>query len=312
MRRLAFALPLVLAAAMRTPAVAEETHAVAIADARAFDIVSSVTGERLRVLVWQPPGAVPEDGFPALYAFDGDESFGMLVDFAAGLAPAARRAGLRPALLVAIGYRPGDGSVERRIHDLTPAAERHAMPERPNGEPWPKLGGGDDFLETIEKDVKPLVRACCPVDGRAQTLFGHSLGGLMTLHALTTRPGSFDRYYASSPSLWVNDRQALRDMEAFLRAAGEAGERVPVRLTVGSEEETLSPWDLRGNGDPAVREKWVKSNRMVGNARDLAVLIGERGGDRLDFRFEVLEGFDHGSARAVAAMRAIRFAIDGE
>lgn len=293
---------------MRRPTSAT---AVTIRDARQVDIVSPVTGARLRVLVWQPPGAVPENGFPVLYAFDGDDSFGLLANLAAGLAPAARRAGLRPAMVVAIGYAPGDGTIERRTYDFTPRADRYAMPQRPNGEPWPKLGGGDDLLETLDRDVKPLVGAHFPADDSAGTLFGHSLGGLMTLHALMTRSSSFARYFASSPSLWVNGRKALRDMEAFLMSEARPQTPIPVRLTVGSEEETLSPWDLRGGDDPSLRRRWIENNRMVGNAQDLAALIKARGGARLDFRFELLEGFDHGSARAVAAGRAIRFAIDG-
>ena len=192
------ALALLPAAAAKESGHATDEVAVSVANAHGFDVVSSLSGERLRVLVWQPPGAVPESGFPVLYAFDGDDSFGILTDLAAGLAPAARRAGLRPAMVVAIGYRPGEGLVDRRIYDLTPAAENHVMPERPNNQPWPKLGGGDIFLETIIKDVKPLIATRFPVDEAAETLFGHSLGGLMTLHALITRSASFDRYFASS------------------------------------------------------------------------------------------------------------------
>jgi len=158
--------------------------------------------------------------------------------------------------------------------------------------------------------VKPLVSASFPVDETAETLFGHSLGGMMVLHALTSRPGRFDRYFASSPSLWVNDRQALRDMEAYLRAADEGRTRIPLRVTVGSEEEALSPWDLRSGGDPSTRAAWVKGNRMVGNARDLAALIEARGGERLDFQFHELDGFDHRAAQIVAAWRALEFAIE--
>ena len=311
MRRLLVALMLVAAVLPAARALAGPA-AVEVAHARQFEIASSVTGERLRVLVWQPPGPVPEKGFPVLYAFDGDESFGMLTDMAAATAPAARRAGLAPAMVVAVAYPPGGGSIERRTYDHTPKAESYVMPERPNGQPWPKLGGGDDFLATIEKDVKPLVNGGFPVDQTAETLFGHSLGGLMTLHALMTRPDAFDRYFVSSPSLWVNDRKALRDMEAFLKDDGAAKAPVPLRLTVGTEEETLSAWDRLSYDDIAVRERWTKGNRMIGNTRDLAALIEAQGGEVFDFGFVMLEGFDHGGARAAAAQRAIGFAIDGE
>lgn len=49
-----------------------------------------------------------------------------------------------------------------------------------------------------------------------------------------------------------------------------------------------------------------------GEARDLATLIESHGGTQLDFRFDLLGGDDHGSARPIAAHRAIRFAIDGD
>lgn len=281
-----------------------------IAGAQAFDMTSSVDGNRLRVLVWQPPGPVPENGFPVLYTFDGDESFGLMSDLAAGLAPAARRSGLDPAMLVAIGYRDGEGSPDRRTYDLTPAAERHVMPERPNGQPWPKLGGGDDLLAFIEHDVKLLIRERFRADETQETLFGHSLGGLMVLRAITTKPHLFERYVSSSPSMWVNDRQALRDMDAFLDLHEHSGRPLVLRLTVGTEEEKLSAWDLLGGEDPA-RQRWMENNRMVGNARDLADLIETHDHEGVDFRFDILDGFDHGTARAVAAQRALKLAIDG-
>lgn len=89
-------------------------------------------------------------------------------------------------------------------------------------------------------------------------------------------------------------------MDAFLDR-DDAGERIVLDLTVGSDEEVLSSWDLLAGGDLAIRERWVKSNRMVGNARSLAAPIAARERDGLVFRFGVPEGFDHSTSRAVAA-----------
>jgi len=306
--RKALALAVLMAFGAISPAAASEPaqagSPVTVSNAKSFDLVSSVNGARIRLLVWQPPGPVPEGGFPVLYAFDGDDSFGLLSDVALKQASALRRAGLRPAVVVALGYAEGEGTADRRIFDLTPKAGSYDMPVRPNGQPWPKLGGGDDFLETVERDVKPLVIANYPVDMAQETLFGHSLGGLMTLHAWAVRPAMFDRYFASSPSIWVNGRKVLDEVKDAL-AGGSAG-KPHLMVTVGGGEEDLTALDRIAPGDLAVREAWVKGNRMVGNAHDLAAIFTAAGVE--NFTFQVLDGFDHISVQSVSAWRALEMA----
>ena len=311
MRRLAFAI--IMTCVSVASVYAEAEGEVRIKGSSAFSITSSVNGERFRIFVWQPSGPVPENGFPVFYSFDGNESFAMLSDVAASLAPAARRAGMRPVMVVAIGYDDKDVSIDRRTYDLTPRADAYVMPERPNNQPWPKLGGGDDLLDTIERDIKPLIANKYPTDQTSATLFGHSLGGLMTLHALISRPDSYQRYFSSSPSLWVNDRKMLRDMETFLKSSGENPVGAfSLRLSVGTLEEDVSPWELRAGGDISAREAWVKGNRMVGNATDLAALINADIDVEADFQFELLTDMDHRSSHSFAAWKAMRFAMEAE
>lgn len=64
-------------------------------------------------------------------------------------------------------------------------------------------GGLDDFLEMIEREVKPRVAEIAPIDTSKKALFGHSLGGLAVLHALFTRPERYDSFIAASPSIWA-------------------------------------------------------------------------------------------------------------
>ncbi|MDN2579722.1 alpha/beta hydrolase-fold protein [Aquibium sp. ELW1220] len=283
-------------------------EAVSIPGSSAHVVHSDAMEADLRLLVWQPAGPAPDGGYPVFYALDGDTSFGMLSDFAAALEPAARRAGLRPAMVVAIGYADAAASETRRIYHYTPPADRFVMPERPNGKPWPKLGGGQRVLDALVREVKPSVAARYPIDRNAEMLFGHSLGGLMTLWIMTQRPDLFDAFTAASPSIWVNDRRILGDVAAFLGTPRE--QPVPLLLTVGTEEETLSDWEALAWPDRTIRQAWLDGNRMVGNVGDLAALIRGRHGDAIALTFEKLAGQDHMSAKGVAAYRALKLAID--
>jgi len=285
-----------------------EPEAVTIAGSSVHTVHSDAMDGDLRLLVWQPAGPAPAGGYPVMYALDGDTSFGMLSDFAAALEPAARRAGLRPAMVVAIGYADGAAAETRRIYHYTPPADRFVMPDRPNGKPWPKLGGGQRVLDALEHEVKPYVARRFPVDAQAEMLFGHSLGGLMTLWIMTQRPDLFDAFAAASPSIWVNDRKVLADIAAFLGTP--RARPVPLQLSVGAEEETLSAWEALAWPDHAVRQTWLDSNRMVGNARDLAALIRADGGAAIALSEEELAGHDHMSAKGVAAYRALKRTID--
>ncbi|MBF3166256.1 ferric enterobactin esterase PfeE, partial [Pseudomonas aeruginosa] len=70
-------------------------------------------------------------------------------------------------------------------------------------------GGADAFLDLLRDGMRPAVAAQAPLDTARQTLWGHSYGGLLVLHALFTRPGEFARYAAASPSLWWRDGAIL-------------------------------------------------------------------------------------------------------
>lgn len=273
-------------------------------------ITSSVTGETLRILVWVPPGEAPAGGYPVLYAFDGGKHFGHLSDSAEALVGRARFTGRTPAMVVGIGYPAGDYTLGRRNFDLTPPSDHYDMPERPNGKPWPKMGGGDLFLDTVEKDIKPFVRVHYPADPRRETLFGHSFGGLMVLRALFTRPDSYAGFVAASPSIWFNAKQILEDADAYL-GAPKAGQRspIPLRISVGGGEQTPHQWEANGRGGNEARVAWLTSNRMVDNARDLAEDIRRRAVGDIALEFEVFPDEDHGSVVPAAIYRALVFAI---
>jgi predicted alpha/beta superfamily hydrolase len=177
-------------------------------------VCSGLNGLEYRILISRPKSDPPAGGYPVIYALDGDAVFGTLSE-AARLQTRKPR-GFDPVVIVGIGYpsrEPFD--MNRRCYDFTTPAPRENLPVRPGGEDWPRNGGADVFLQFIEQELRPMLEKEYPIDVGRQTLFGHSLGGLFVLHALFSRPDSFQNYVAGSPSAWWNHRAVFREKERF-------------------------------------------------------------------------------------------------
>ncbi|ALJ16158.1 hypothetical protein ATM17_25615 [Sphingopyxis macrogoltabida] len=286
------ALPASGAAGQDRPADAGRPPAeVSIANTRQIELKSKINGGRYTIDIALPFADRPAKGYAVVYAFDGYISF-------ASVAEAVRAASeATPVVVVSIGYpqdeswtdsvlktkRPlpptYDGVPDwrvapsyRRLYDLSlpvaPGADLDAL----NAMGLPALGDGDtggldDLLQIIEREVKPLVRDIVPVDADKEVLFGHSLGGMAVVHAAFVEPDAFDIFIASSPSIWWNNRQVLRDEAAFA-AAVRAGKAAPrILITVGSKEAGPDPSSPAWS--PEAQAAW-DSVGMVRNAHELA------------------------------------------
>ncbi|WP_417814363.1 alpha/beta hydrolase [Thalassospira alkalitolerans] len=272
---------------------------------------SEILGRDMRLLVWQPDQTAPKNGFPVIYSFDGAESIGLFAELATAFGPLGARYKLSPPVIVGIAEMPGFGSNDQRTYDFTPPAKDYNLPERPNQRPWPKLGGGDIYLRAVIDEIKPFVTANLPVDTTRETLFGHSLGGLMTLHALATDPDAFDGYVAGSPSLWMNTPQRFSEIDALLDNPDFTPTH-PIALTigVGSEEARLGTWEKDTSPESRARRlAWKQNNNMVEYAKDMADLIKGKAGNRIALQFTVFDGEDHLTAKAIAMNRAVKQAM---
>lgn len=142
------------------------------------------------------PKAVPKDGgYSVLYLLDGDAAFAAL--------SVEQLAAVPNLVVAAIGY-DGDKAfdVKARSRDYTPPHLGQTAPEPDPLQPERLVGGAPQFLDYLTGGIREVVEAGIEVEATKRTLWGHSFGGLFTLYALFTRPGTFDRYVAVSPSLW--------------------------------------------------------------------------------------------------------------
>ncbi|WP_240472915.1 alpha/beta hydrolase [Paenibacillus sanguinis] len=201
-----------------------------------LDLVSGITGLPYRIFIHMPLKPAPPEGYPVLYAVDGNAYFGSLAE-AMRLVTRHPR-GLPPGVIVGIGY-PSEGPfvAERRFYDLTTLAKRDGL--RPDGSVWPVNGGAELFLDFIEQELIPLIGQRLPIDYSRQSLFGHSLGGYFTLHTLMTRPTLFRSYIAGSPSLWWDDRLLFRRLPEWEQREGSRERAPELMIMVGTKDDKI-------------------------------------------------------------------------
>jgi len=187
--------------------------------------------------------------------------------------------------------------LDRFVFDLFPLQERH-------------VGGASTFLQVIEEEIKPRIAELVPVNAADQTLFGHSLGGLVALHALFTRPASYRTFLIASPSIWWNRKAVLLE-EAALSAAVEKGDVSPrVQVSVGSQEDDLPPLQERSPEDQNRVRAMYEAAHMIRNARDLTERLRNlKGGDGYTVsELALFEKQSHGLSPWPAIGRGVSFA----
>ncbi|THF60704.1 alpha/beta hydrolase [Pseudothauera rhizosphaerae] len=206
-------------------------------------------GEPWRIHVAWPQEKPPARGCPVIHLLDGNASFPLAWHALQAIQRSDPQGAARQVVLVGIGYPANVRfDVERRYFDLTPpTASEHLR----GGRSAIRTGGQDIFLDFIEHDLRPAIARRVAVDMRRQALFGHSLGGLLALHALYTRPRMFDTWIAADPSIWWNGGSILHEEAAFLAGVRAAGDRLaqPSRLLIERSSEQ-SKQQQTGTGEP--------------------------------------------------------------
>lgn len=193
-----------MALAMPTVARPQVDSGTPLVTGRLYRLDSQVLGESRAIEVALPAGydANLSQRYPVLYVLDGE------VESAAAIAITRFYAtmGRLPPVIV-VGVRNTD-----RTRDLTPAAVTgfRLPPEAGTA------GGADPFLRFLADELAPWV------DRKYRTapmrvLVGHSLGGLLALHALATRPQLFTGYVVMEPATWWNNGHELASAGAALR-----------------------------------------------------------------------------------------------
>jgi predicted alpha/beta superfamily hydrolase len=160
---------------------------------------SNVLNEDRVILVRMPAAAQRgKSRYAVLYLTDGDghiNEIGSTIDFLVN--------NDRMPPLIVVGITNTD-----RTRDLTPTRWSMGPNEKPAG------GGADKFLDFIQTELVPEIDKRYPT-APYRVFAGHSLGGLLAIHALITRPDLFHAYIAVSPSLQWDDGKTLHQAQEF-------------------------------------------------------------------------------------------------
>lgn len=222
----------------------QQQEPFALNGAVTFEIVSKVNQKPYKIHVSAPKGKAPKEGWPVVYSSDGNAMFPQIASTANLLRMTDR------VVLVGIGY-PGDAAINtaRRYVDLTPKTSPEVLARTGRSSSAIETGGNDEFLKFIETELKPKIEKQWSIDRSQQSLFGHSLGGLLVLHALFKNPGAFKNYLAAAPSLWWNENSILQELKDF-KSSSNWG-KSPFRLMVFSNSDRArQPASLPAQEDP--------------------------------------------------------------
>jgi predicted alpha/beta superfamily hydrolase len=137
--------------------------------------------------------------YPVFYLLSGPGNLA----HTAGTLDRLNRSGAAPEMIV-VGIANTD-----RTRDFTPTVNTD-----PRGGAIGSGGGGDKFLDFIESELIPYI------DKKYRTksfkiFAGNSIGGLLVIHSLQSRPHLFQAHFAFSPAVWWSNRTTLTKTKAF-------------------------------------------------------------------------------------------------
>jgi len=256
-----------------------------------FDIKSKITGRTYRIYISRPVVPPPASGYSVLYVLDADATFAT----AESQAILATFDGLKPIIVVGIGYPDVLAATKLRTWDLTPYkpdAETKAKEPGAVGD----YGGGDAFYKFMVEELEPTTERLAQIDPRQKSLMGYSLGGLFVAHILLTHPEAYKNFVIGSPVIGWNNKEVLKDLPRFAErvSAGEISPRVLITSSELEQSDTLPSLPFR----------------MVDNAREFAERLKSiKGSPDYSVSYVVLQGESHNSGLPAATSRGVALVV---
>jgi hypothetical protein len=178
------------------------SFAIANEQGEHYEIIQSKNlNEERRILVTLPDdyASNTDKKYPVIYLLG---SFGDL-PMLNGLLARLQEQDAAPQTIVAVIENTD------RTRDLTPTVNQD--PRGPVGQG----GGGDKYLDFIEMELIPHMNKTFRTHD-FKIVLGSSIGGLLVIHALQSRPHLFQAHMAFSPAVWWGDRTTVKQTKAFI------------------------------------------------------------------------------------------------
>lgn len=185
------------------PTAAQISDSSRMASVEIKSFRSEILRENRTIYIQTPEKMRPTDQYPVLYLLDG-ESFIMMAGGQVKYLSESYK--IIPSMIV-VGIKSTD-----RFKDLTPThtiTGPDGKPDSSASSPFKTSGGGNQFLQFLREELIPYVEKNYPT-APYRILYGHSLGGLMAIHAFNKYPDLFHAFIAVSPSLQWDEHVMLK------------------------------------------------------------------------------------------------------
>jgi predicted alpha/beta superfamily hydrolase len=214
---------------------------------------------------------------------------------------------IESSVVVGVGY-PGGllGMTAARTPDLTPPSGED-LPEQMRAIIGSQAGGADTFLSfLVDELTSEICRRVPQASATRRVLFGHSFGGLFAIHALLTRPDTFETFCASSPSLWWSDFAVLKLRPDIDEKLARFGVKPNLFLCAGALEQQIQTIPMHGMSLEEINAMIVRT-RMVDACVELAHSLKTAPLGRVAHK--VFDEEDHATVVPAAISRALQFAL---
>jgi predicted alpha/beta superfamily hydrolase len=266
----------------------EQTNEAPIVIGHLESLESEILGETRNIWVHVPGdaggGLFSESAYPVLYLLDAPDHFHAVT----GILDNLGDNGIVPRMVV-VAIPNTD-----RTRDLTPS---HVDVMFGDSTFARTSGGGDKFLEFIEKELIPYVEGKYPVSGY-RTFVGHSFGGLAAVNALYRRPELFHNYVAIDPSMWWDDWLLVNNAEKALENPALKGRSLFVGVANTMEE---------GMDIGRVKLDTARSSDHIRSILSFIDKVENQQDTYLKSDWKYYEDDDHGSVPLITEYDAFRF-----
>ena len=233
---------------------------------------SENVGDEFEVYVSLPPDYNKESTYSIVYYLDANLNSGK--ELRALISSGELRVGLNKYIFVGIGHIGDYHSLRRRDFILPQFVGSDTVPKNKD------IGHIREFYQYLKEELIPAIHSRFHTQADNSSIIGHSLGGLFVFYCLFMNEDLFAKYFALSPSLWIDNRSI------YLFNRIRDGFQAPKLLYFAAGSKETSNHILRGTED----------------AKEFFDKEAYKG---LEYRYEVHAKQSHNSMVAVSLARII-------
>jgi uncharacterized protein len=254
---------------------------------------SKILGEDRNIWVYVPNSGTNDvyskQHYPVVYLLDGDAHFYSVVGMIQQLSSVNGNT-ICPEMIV-VGIPNTD-----RTRDLTPTHVNADLPFMDSNS-TKTSGGGEKFIEFIEKELMPHIDSAYPTEPY-KILIGHSFGGLTAMNTLIHHTNLFNSYIVIDPSMWWDHKKLLAEAKEAL--ATKQFTNLNVFLGIANTMDA-------GMDTMKVQKDSSAFTRHIRSILELNkyFLLDKQNG--INYQYKYYDNDDHGSVPLIAEYDALHF-----